>query len=1057
MYRGKRKDGEKITDQGFQEGHPLRDTHVLRIRKHEVIPILNGKKLISICNESTVIEKETNSIIALILHNPFRNALIDLKGIHPTWYDAFKNWKPSPEIKQLLMNAYDFDIARRRAGEISREQKNEARSGGSDSSSDDDSDNIVDDDGFIPSDEFGSDANLFNSDYSNIDLLNFENDKKDPVRFPNICIPSTRTQKCLDKINGNNLFRRNIALLSDRMPQLIVDQKKHLVIERTKNSEELKEWIKNSTSHNYCLVADIVEENNSKPNVEVIETKVIELSHALMKENCAWKDIRLKSMTPLDKIPQIKKQAFISDISYAYNLNKLQHVAFELIATSLLRRWLHREEYRVDVKRQRIDVNKIDSIDSEDQICMVLVGEGGTGKSRVINAVDALCLAWSSPNCLIKAAPTGKAAVLIRGKTLAKVIINLHHSSQTHNCGISCIIIDEMSMMTLKDLHVLDVELRRITGIKTLFGGISIILCGDFLQLPPAGGKPLYKNPLNIGEKNETIVKGNEIDDDMNEEDMKELQLDLEKIYESHRELKQSPKKQKSQQQPKAEEINAFDIWYNHFTTVVYLVENMRFLNDPEWGEELAKARKGIWSTRLIEIINDRLLLSSQSIKLDSIDIANLLVDTVVSLPDPSNPKTMSQTVFATPSNSSKQAINHTFTKAISNCLPDNVFPIRVVADFWGKLDGLSDQDKAYIMGLDESKFGRLAPFLDLVIGMPVMVTQNEEPLKGIANGTFAVLEDIQFPSDTLFRLVYDEILEVEVLVPSKLPLLAWIRTDRGEGASAPPVNGDESLMNRKDLFPVYPCQPYRPGSEIKLPVRGSSSKERSIKNLKITQLPIIPCSASTAYKLQGETLNSEVIVDWKSEMSIINRRQQAYLMLSRCTTREALITLNPFTDYLAKWFVPDQDVLHADNRLKTLHNILMKKMEINDEEVTYSRICTDSLDKKAITKAVTNNNTLNNNPIRLNSHVNISMKADNSILEYGELKVDDNTFPRNPVQIQINNEVVDLLRERKRLLTDDEKDIVEKSLYCNDENAREIIIQRYGIYFIKRVFITNL
>jgi len=143
VYRGKRKDGEKITDQGFQERHPLRDTHVLRIRKHEVIPILNGKRIKSISDESSALEKETNSVIALILHKPFRNALIDLKGLNSTWYDAFKNWEQSAEIRQLIMNAYDCDIARRRAGEISRQEKHETPSGCSDSGSDDESDNVV--------------------------------------------------------------------------------------------------------------------------------------------------------------------------------------------------------------------------------------------------------------------------------------------------------------------------------------------------------------------------------------------------------------------------------------------------------------------------------------------------------------------------------------------------------------------------------------------------------------------------------------------------------------------------------------------------------------------------------------------------------------------------------------------------------------------------------------------------------------------------------------------------------------------------------------------------
>ena len=399
-------------------------------------------------------------------------------------------------------------------------------------------------------------------------------------------------------------------------------------------------------------------------------------------------------------------------------------------------------------------------------------------------------LSWDRPNSLVKAAPTGKAATLINGRTLASVLIRLRHSkSSTNDFLVSCIIIDEMSMMTLKDLHDLDVHIRRITGLKTVFGGISIILCGDFLQLPPAGGRPLYKKPIDkINELIDVFSNNKKCGERelQEKEDIVENLLDLDKNISTHtnKNKNKTPRKIK-QQTPFADEVIAYDIWYNHFDTVVYLEENMRFLKDPEWGEELAKARKGHWTERLIEIINDRLLHTNHEIQLNSKDIEKYLIDSVVSLPDKNSQTSITQTVFATPSNASKQAINHNFTKAITESMPNNILPIRVVADFWGQLQGLSDQDKNYVMGLDESKFGRLASFLDLVIGMSVMVTQNEEPLKGIANRTFGILEDIQFPHDTLFRQIYDEVLDVWILVPSKLPLLAWIRTNRGDGTMA--------------------------------------------------------------------------------------------------------------------------------------------------------------------------------------------------------------------------------------------------------------------------------
>ncbi|KAI0349341.1 hypothetical protein OH77DRAFT_1380004, partial [Trametes cingulata] len=48
---------------------------------------------------------------------------------------------------------------------------------------------------------------------------------------------------------------------------------------------------------------------------------------------------------------------------------------------------------------------------------MLLIGEGGTGKSRVIQTVTQLFAAKGSADLLVKAAYTGIAASLIEGKT----------------------------------------------------------------------------------------------------------------------------------------------------------------------------------------------------------------------------------------------------------------------------------------------------------------------------------------------------------------------------------------------------------------------------------------------------------------------------------------------------------------------------------------------------------------------------------------------------------------------------------------------------------------
>lgn len=55
------------------------------------------------------------------------------------------------------------------------------------------------------------------------------------------------------------------------------------------------------------------------------------------------------------------------------------------------------------------------------------------------------------------------------------------------------LIIDEMSMMGHRMMAMVDKRLRQATGmLHTPLGGMSVILIGDFAQLPPVGDKPLY-------------------------------------------------------------------------------------------------------------------------------------------------------------------------------------------------------------------------------------------------------------------------------------------------------------------------------------------------------------------------------------------------------------------------------------------------------------------------------------------------------------------------------------------------------------------------------------
>jgi ATP-dependent DNA helicase PIF1 len=129
-----------------------------------------------------------------------------------------------------------------------------------------------------------------------------------------------------------------------------------------------------------------------------------------------------------------------------------------------------------------------------------LTGAGGTGKSHTIRAI----CAWLQSNRVRYAitAMTGCAAMLLgsgaktlhswAGVGLAREaphelaeIIKRNRRAARRWLDTQVLIIDEISMMTAEFLEKLDHIARRIRRNNERFGGIRLLLAGDFCQLPP--------------------------------------------------------------------------------------------------------------------------------------------------------------------------------------------------------------------------------------------------------------------------------------------------------------------------------------------------------------------------------------------------------------------------------------------------------------------------------------------------------------------------------------------------------------------------------------------
>ena len=140
----------------------------------------------------------------------------------------------------------------------------------------------------------------------------------------------------------------------------------------------------------------------------------------------------------------------------------------------------------------------------QDQLIMFLTGAGGSGKTRVINAVMAYAKGFCKElhymfdkRMIVVTALSGVAATLLNGETL--------HSAAKLNCkSISIdhiqewkpsrlLIIDEISFANAADITNVDGKLQLLKEtVRQKFGNLHIVFTGDFSQLEPVKGHPIY-------------------------------------------------------------------------------------------------------------------------------------------------------------------------------------------------------------------------------------------------------------------------------------------------------------------------------------------------------------------------------------------------------------------------------------------------------------------------------------------------------------------------------------------------------------------------------------
>jgi len=750
----------------FITTHLEAKSHFLRVRTPDkrFIPVPIGPAIPRRDNENA---RAKYCRLMLILFKPWRHAA-DLCEVGQTWESSFNEFmEHCPERFKVIMNnmqilheckdSRDDHFANRRNryrdGKVSQYSSGSVNSLFDDFTEDDEESNILE------------------------HLVLIESCISQKVHTSNDAV-----QQCLYHLESGGMYSKVSSYLplvsAESESNSILEVQEHVpVLEQTwrKAYEDRRDqWKHKSVNNKDNLVSD------SSQNVSSEIHKIIQDGSAYREASCSTSIVR-KPMIRLE-VPSIEPDNFVdvTDIIEKFTLNTEQTRAFRIIS-----------EHSMQIK--------------PDPLRMYIGGPGGTGKTRVIHALTEFFQRRHQDRRFRLTSYTGVAARNIQGMTLHSALClnqrsGKHSKLRTHRDivamweGVDYLFVDEVSMIGCNFLLQISETLTEAKGNTSAFGGINIIFCGDFAQLPPVGETRLFAH-LNTRSITHAGTKRGQ-----NSIFGKLLWLSVNVVVILHEIKRQTGK------------------------------ENQPFI------ELLARLREGKSTESDYQLLNTRLIKNVR--------------------PDWSSSSWNNAPIIVS-ENVVKDALNVKAALTFAERTGRKINWYYSTDTIHGK--PITDNTlKTHLENLHSGQTSQRLGKIPLVIGMPVMFTQNFDVEGGIVNGSSGVLKSIRYKVDAAGnRHALSCVVHIQDTNDSPLPHL--------------PPHFFAALEDTVDMTFTHPY-----------------SKKKCL--IKRTQLPILPAFAITAHKSQGKTLSNAVI-----DLESCRGTEAPYVMLSRVSSLEGLVIVRPF------------------------------------------------------------------------------------------------------------------------------------------------------------------